>query len=112
MYLHWGFSVALLVGVFAIYWFVIRPKAPILETRTYIRSFWQRWWERLLAYRTWFATFIAAALAALPDIAVAILPLDLSWLVGPNWTKVIAGGLALFLAVNGALKTRPGNEKV
>lgn len=42
MYLHWIWSVALLAGVVALYWFVIRPKAPFLETRTHIENWFAR----------------------------------------------------------------------
>lgn len=104
-------SVLLLAGVFALYWFVIRPKAPILETRQYIENWWARQWARIVAFRSYVATLIAGLLVALPDILVRVAPLDFSDWIGPDWSKKVGSALALFLAVNAAFKTKPGDEK-
>lgn len=111
MYANPFWSVALLAGVFALYWFVIRPTAPILETRKYIRSFWLRWWERIVAFRSYVAAAFTAVMIALPDIAVAVLPIDLSDFIGKWWAQAWTTGLTIFLALNAAMKTKPGDEK-
>lgn len=104
-------SVLLLVAVFALYWFVIRPKAPILEKAKDVDGFFARWWTRIVAYRSYVAGMVGALLVALPDILVAIAPFDFSPFIGPEWAKKVGSVLALFLLVNTALKTKPGNEK-
>ena len=104
-------SVLLLVGVFALYWFVIRPKAPILEVGKEIKGFWARWTERIIRYRSYVAGLVGALLVALPDLLVAVAPFDFSPFIGPEWAKKVGSVLALFLLVNTAFKTKPGNEK-
>lgn len=104
-------SVLLLVGIFALYWFVIRPKAPILEKAKHVDGFFERWTTRIIAYRSYVAGLIGALLVALPDILVAVAPFDFSPFIGPEWAKKVGSVLALFLLVNTALKTKPGNEK-
>lgn len=104
-------SVLLLVGVFLLYWLVIRPKAPILEKAKDEPSFVQRWTTRIIAYRSYVAGLIGALLVALPDLLVAVAPFDFSPFIGPEWAKKVGSGLALFLLVNTAFKTKPGNEK-
>ena len=104
MYLHWGRSVALLVGVFALYWYVIRPKAPFLEVG-------QTWLDRLHRFRSYVATAITALMVALPDIAVAVAPVDLSGVVGHWWAQLWTTALAVYLALNRAFSTTPPGEK-
>jgi hypothetical protein len=104
MHLNPFWSVALLAGVFALYWFVIRPKAPFLEVGSGML-------DRLHRFRSYVATTIATLLVAAPDIIVAISPADLSNLVGPTWAPTIGSILAVYLAVNRALATKPGDER-
>lgn len=111
MYANPIWSVLLLAVVIAIYWFIIRPKAPILEAGKHIEGFWERWLERLHRYRSYVASFVAALLLALPDIIVAIAPVDLSGIVGHHWAQVITSLLTVYLVVNRAVSTKPGDEK-
>lgn len=104
-------SVLILIGLFALYWFVIRPKAPILEVGKHIEGFWARWLVRLHRFRSFVATAIAGLLLALPDIVVAIAPIDLSGVIGVHWAQIITSLLAIYLAVNRAFSTKPGDEK-
>jgi hypothetical protein len=104
MYANPIWSVLLLAGVVALYWFVIRPKARFLEVG---RGFL----DRLYRFRSYVATFVAAMLLALPDIIVAILPVDLSGVVGHHWAQIITSALTIYLAVNRAFSTKPGDEK-
>lgn len=113
MYLNPAWSVLLLLAVGALYWFVIRPRLRVafLETYAHLDSFWARVWARLVAFRSYFATALAAVMIALPDIAVALSPIDLSEFVGKWWAQAWTTGLAIFLAVNRAFSTKPGEQK-
>lgn len=104
MYLHWSVSVGLLAAVFALYWFVIRRRAHFLQVGQGIL-------DRLHRFRSYVATAVAALLVALPDIIVAVSPADLSNLIGPRWAPMIGSILAVYLAVNRAFSTKPGDEK-
>jgi hypothetical protein len=104
MYLHWLWSVALLSGVFSLYWFVIRPRARFLEVG-------RNWLDRLHRFRSYIATAITAMMLALPDIAVAVAPVDLSGIVGHWWAQLWTTALAIFLAVNRAMSTTPPENK-
>lgn len=113
MFLNPIWSILLIVAVIALYVFVIRPRlqAKFTELYTDIESFWGRLLARLYAFRSYFATVLATVLIALPDIAVALTPLDFSGLIGPNYAKMVAAGLAIYLAVNRAYATKPGEEQ-
>jgi hypothetical protein len=104
MYLNPFWSVALLLAVFALYWFVIRPKAPFLDVGQGIL-------DRLDRFRSYVATIVAALFVAAPDIIVAISPADLSNIIGPTWAPTIGSILAVYLAVNRAFATKPGDER-
>jgi hypothetical protein len=105
MYLNPIWSVLVLAAVFALYWFVIRPRAPFLEVGRGML-------DRLHRFRSYVATFMAALLVAAPDIIVAITPADLSNIIGPKWVPTIMSALAIYLAVNRAFSTRPPGEKL
>lgn len=111
MYLNPWFSVAILVGVLLLYFLVIRPKAAFLEVRQHVDGFFSRLWARIVAFRSYVATFITAIMVAAPDIAVKMLPIDLSGIVGENWAKYWVTALSIFLAINNAMRTKPGDEK-
>lgn len=113
MFLNPIWSVLLLVAVASLYVFVIRPRLAVAftETYTHIDGWWARQFARLYGFRSFAATAFACLMIALPDIAVAIMPIDLTWLVGPKWAPVIVGLLASYLAVNRAFATKPGNER-
>lgn len=106
-------SVLLLVAVGALYWFVIRPrlKVKFLDTYGHLDSFWARLLARTVAFRSYIATALTALMIALPDIAVALAPVDLTDVVGKGWAQAWTTGLAIFLAVNRAFSTKPGEEK-
>jgi hypothetical protein len=106
-------SVLLLVSTAALYWLVIRPRLKVKFTDVYahIGSFWKRWLARIVAFRSYVATVVAALLIGLPDLVVAISPVDFSGIIGEEWAKKVAAGLAIYLAVNRAFSTKPGEDK-
>lgn len=114
MYIHPAWSIVLIVGVIAVWFFVIRPrlKVPLTDTYTYIDGFWARVWARIVAFRSYFAALFTAVMIGLPDIAVALTPIDLSDFVGHWWAQAWTTALAIYLAINRALATKPRNEQV
>lgn len=102
-------SLLLLAAPLALYWFVIRPKAPILETRKYVSGFFERWWARIVAFRTWVVGFVAALMIALPDLLVLIPGLDLSFLPHP-WPMYVTSASSILLVVMRAFSTT-ANER-
>jgi hypothetical protein len=110
MYLHWGWSVALLGGVFALYWFVIRPKAPFLEVARNVEGFWHRLFARLHAFRTYVAGVIASVAVSLPDILVKLAPFDFSPLIGQEWALKVAAALGVYVVINRAMSTTPAEK--
>lgn len=114
MFLNPIWSVLLLVAVASLYVFVIRPRLAVAFTETYahIDGWWARQYARLYAFRSYVATAFAALAIALPDIVVAVLPIDLTWLVGPNWAPVITALLAAYLAINRGFATTPGTDRL
>jgi hypothetical protein len=106
-------SILIIAGLIALYAFVIRPRLKVAFSETYLHiDGWRaRQFARLHAFRSWVATVIAGLLIALPDIIVAVLPVDLSWLIGENWAKIVTGALAAYLAINRAFATKPDSEK-
>lgn len=106
-------SVLLIAALIAIYFFVIRPKlqARFVDTYSHIDNWWARQIARLHAFRSWVATVIAGLAIALPDIVVAITPIDLTPFIGTEWAPRVAGALAAYLALNRAFSTKPDGEK-
>lgn len=100
------YSVALLAGVFALYWFVIRPKVAFLEVGTEVEGFFSRWLTRLHAFRTYVAGAVAGLLIAMPDLLVSIAPFDFSPLIGQEWSLKVAAALGLYAVVNRAFSTK------
>lgn len=113
MYANPIWSVLLILAVIALYWFVIRPRLKVrfAETYTHIDGWWARQWARVVAFRSYVAALVTAVMIASPDIAVKLLPIDLSGFVGPWWAQAWTTALTVFLAVNAAMKTKPGSEK-
>lgn len=113
MYINPIWSVILIVGVIAVWFVVIKPRlgVPLSETYQHVGGWWSRVWARIVAFRSYFASLFAALMIGLPDIAVALTPIDLSGIVGHWWAQAWATGLAIYLAINRALATKPGNEQ-
>lgn len=113
MYIHWIWSVILIVGVIAVWFVVIRPRlqVPLTETYDHIRSFWGRLWARIVAFRSYVAALFTAIMIGAPDIAVAIAPVDLSGIVGQWWAQMWTTLLAIYLALNRAFSTKPKDEQ-
>ena len=113
MYANPIWSLLLLAGVMALYWFVIRPRLKVrfADTYSHIDGFWARQFARLHAFRSYVATLVAAVLLAAPDIAVAVAGVDLSGILGHSWAQIVTSLLAIYLAVNRAFSTRPGEDK-
>lgn len=106
-------SVLILAGLAALYYFVIRPRLRVRFTDTYahIDGWWARQWARTVAFRSWIATAIAGVLIAAPDILAAVIPIDLSPFIGTKWAPIVSGALAAFLALNRAFSTKPDGQK-
>lgn len=113
MYLHPIWSLLLLASVAGLYFGIIRPRlqSKFLDLYADIDNFWERWLARLIAFRSYAATILAAVLIAGPDIAVQLAPVDLSGVIGEKWAKLIAALLTVFLVLNSVLKTKPGETK-
>lgn len=105
------YSVLIFVAL-AVLYFVIRwlHNGPLLESKADIEGLWSRWLARLWAFRTWVVTSIGGALIALPDLIVAVLPVDLTPLIGDGWAKKIGAVMLLFNAFNAAFKTKPPGQ--
>lgn len=105
-------SLFVLVALAVIY-IIIRIKhgKPLFEAfsgGTWLNN-WIAW---IVAFRSWVATFLAGLAVSLPDILVQVVPgLDLTWLIGENWSRIIVGALTTFLAFNTAFKTKPDGVK-
>lgn len=104
-------SVLILAGMAALYWFVIRPKAPFLEVGKDVTPWWRRWLMRLQAFRTYVAGAVGALLISLPDIIVSLSSADFSAWIGPDWSAKVTSLFALFALVNRAVSTTPPDEK-
>lgn len=102
-------SVGILAGLILLYMFVIRPRLKVrfVDTYTHIDGVWARWWARTVAFRSWIATALAGVLIAVPDIVVALTPIDLTPFIGEKWAPIVSGALAGFLALNRAFSTKP-----
>lgn len=113
MFLKLLWPVLLIVAVAALYPLVIRPRLKVRFSETYLHidGFWARLRARLYAFRSYVATWFATLAIALPYIVEAILPVDLSWLVGADWASAIGGLLAAYLAINRAYATKPDREE-
>lgn len=113
MFLNPLWSVLLLAAVVGLYVFVIRPrlKARFVDLYVNVDGFWSRLAARLWAFRSYVATVIAALALALPDIAVAVSPLDLSGIIGERYAPMVTAALAIYLALNRAFATKPGEDK-
>lgn len=105
-------SVLLLLIMAAIYWFIIRPRlqAKFTELRADVNSFWGRWLARLYAFRTYCVATFGVALAALPDILVAIAPLDFSPYIGERWAGMVGIGTTITIALMKAFETKPKDD--
>lgn len=112
MFLHWFWSLLLLAVPVVIYVFIIRPrlKAKFTELRADVDSFWGRWLARLYAFRTQVIAALGLALAALPDILVAIAPLDLSPYIGQRWATFVGLGTTIAIAMMKAFETKPKDD--
>lgn len=103
------YSLAIIAALVALWFFVIKPRlhGDWEDTYSHITDWWPRQMARLYAFRSYVAAWAAGLLIALPDIIVAVAPIDLSWLVGPRWAQIWAGSLGAYLAINNAFKTKP-----
>lgn len=98
-------SVAILAGLIGVYIVIrIRHGAPLFAAG----SGWLDW---IVRFRSWVATALAGVLIALPDIIVALLPVDLSPVIGTRWAPLVTAGLTAFLALNRAFSTKPVGER-
>ena len=105
-------SILLIAAMVAIYWLIIRPrlKAKLTELRADVDSFWGRMFARIYAFRTYCVATLGILLAALPDILVAIAPLDFSPYIGERWGAIVGLGTTITIAVMKAMETKPKDE--
>lgn len=112
MFAHWIWSVLLLAIMAAIFWFVIMPRlrARLTELRLDEKSFLSRLLARLYAFRTFVVALVGMLLTALPDILVAIAPLDFSTILPQPWAGYTGIGTTLAITLMRALETKPKDE--
>jgi hypothetical protein len=105
-------SVLILLALVGVY-IVIRIKHGKPLFQAFSGGAWlDNWIAWLVAFRSWVAGAVAGLLVGLPDILVTIIPgLDLTWLIGENWSKIVLGALSTFLTINAAFKTKPDGVK-
>lgn len=105
-------SLLLLAAPILLYVFVIRPRLKSRFTELYadIDKFWERWWARLYAFRTYLIASGGAVLVALPDLLVQVAPLDFSWLPQP-WAGFVSPVCLFIVAIMKAFETKPGEDR-
>lgn len=104
-------SLAVLLAIVALYWFVIRPRLKVAFTDLYahIDSFWERWWLRLWSVRSYVIGVLGALAAALPDILVHVSSLDFSFLPQP-WGANVGTAVGITLLIMRAFSTTPRDQ--
>lgn len=111
MFLPPTYSVLILVALALIYVVMrIRHGGPLLESRAEVDSWLARQLARIWAFRTWLVNLVGGLMLALPDIAVALVPIDLTPLIGTDWSKKVGAVMLAFNAINAALKTKPPGQ--
>lgn len=108
MFLPPIYSVAILMGVILLY-ILIRylHHAPLLQSQGEVPGWFSRQIARAWAFRTWVVNAVGGVLIAAPDITVALIAVDLTPLIGTDWSKKVGAGMLIYNAINGALKTKP-----
>ena len=97
-------SLAVILALIAVYAIIrIKHGGPLLSSS-------HTWPEWVVAFRSWVAMFLAGIATAAPDILVKLAPVDFSTVLPQPWGSFTAGALALFLAINNALKTKPDGQ--
>lgn len=106
-------SLLLLAVPVLVYRFIISPRLRMRfgEIYTHIDSFWGRVWTRLYAFRTFFISTLGILLTALPDLLVAIAPLDFSAVLPQPWGLYVGTFIAITIALMKAFETKPGEDK-
>lgn len=111
MFLPPLYSVLVLAALAGLY-LVVRYKhgGPLLLSRSDVDSWWVRQLARIWAFRTWIVNALGGILIAAPDIIVALVPVDLTPLIGAEWAKTVGGAMIVFNAINAALRTKPPGQ--
>lgn len=106
----WSAAIFVVLGLM---YFIIRTKhgGPLLAPYRHIEG-WKDW-LLVVAYdfRSWVASIVAGVAIAAPDLVVAILPVDLTFLVGDRYATIVTGILTAYLALNRAWSTTPPAER-
>lgn len=90
---------AVIVAPFAIYWFVIRPKAKWTEVATDIAGWWPRFKARFFAFRTVVVTQLGVLIIALPDTLQMLLGVPFNDVLPQPWAAFAAPSLSILIAL-------------
>jgi hypothetical protein len=113
MFLNPLWSILLLAVPVVVWFYVIKPRLGARITQIYadLPSLWDRVKARVYAFRSFWIASGGALLAALPDLLVAVAPLDFSELLPQPWGLWVGTAIAVTLALMRAWNTKPGEIK-
>jgi hypothetical protein len=113
MFLNPFWSILLLAVPVLVWFYVIKPRLGARITQIYsdLPSLWARIKARIYAFRSFWIASGGVLLAALPDLLVAIAPVDFSELLPRPWGLWVGTGIAVALALLRAADTKPGETK-
>lgn len=113
MFAHVFWSVLLIAAPVALYWLVIRPrlKARLVDVYAGLDSFWARVWARTYAFRTFWLATATAVVTALPDLLVAVAPLDFSGILPRPWPAYTTAIFTVVVTLMKAFETKPDEER-
>lgn len=114
MFAHPIWSVLIAIAPIALYWFVIRPTAPVMEVGKEIEGFWPRTLARLRGFQTWWIATFGAFLIAAPDLIVAVLghiaPVDFTPILPQPWPAYVSPICLILITVLKAFQTTPPGD--
>jgi hypothetical protein len=113
MFLNPIFSILLLIVPVLVWFYIIKPRLGARITQIYagLPSLGSRIWARIYAFRSFWIATGGVLLAALPDLLVAVAPLDFSEILPRPWGLWVGTGIAITLALLRAVNTKPGEDK-
>lgn len=95
-----------------LYFTIVRPRlhARFFDVYAHLDSFWARLLARLYAFRSLVAATVSAWAIAIPPLLELVGGMDLAFLPQP-WPAYVSGALSIYLTVNRAFATKPGEER-